>query len=150
MWQKFKEQIPAIIVLAVVIGAVGTWMADRVTARQEAALAPIREQNEALRAQADASQRQLDATTQLLREAIGRRDSELAGPDSGTVRLSGGQVDALADAVAERVVPALPGPKTAEEMRRMEDEQADRISSRIADRVGPALASVDRHAQDAV
>jgi len=140
MWQKFKEQVPAIVVIIVVLGAFSAWMIDRAENRQEAQFTPLREQNEALRAVSDQNQRQIEATAQLLRTAVASHQSELFQTDQEIAKMNSGRINALATAIADKIVPVIPGPKSVEELTRMEDEQADQISSRIVDRMRPELA----------
>ena len=56
MWPKLKEQLPAIILTAVLISGAAFWMhtqtVSEMAAKQEAELVPLREQNEALKASA--------------------------------------------------------------------------------------------------
>src|SRR5262249_50783079 len=80
-WYRFREQIPAILVTVVLVSLAAAWILGRQSSRQQEALAPLREQNEALRAQVDANQHQLEATTALLRNAISHREGELFKSD---------------------------------------------------------------------
>jgi len=70
MWQKLKEQLPAIILTAILIIGAGYWVhtqtVSEMTAREEADLAPLREQNEALKASAEENRQTIEATNKLL------------------------------------------------------------------------------------
>ena len=63
MWHKLRDQIPAIILLAVLFVGAAAFTVKTVLRRQQAELAPLRAQNELLRAQADENRRQIAATT---------------------------------------------------------------------------------------
>ena len=49
MWQKLKEQLPAIILTAILISGAAFWLHTQtvaeMTAKEEADLVPLREQN---------------------------------------------------------------------------------------------------------
>ena len=54
--------------------------------------------------------------------------------------MNGDRINVLAKAIADKVVPVIPGPKSVEELAKMEDEQAEQISSRIVEKMRPELA----------
>ena len=56
-------------------------------------------------------------------------------------------MDALAEAIAKKVQPYNPLPKSPEEAARMQNEQVDKVSSRMAERVRPILDQManDQH-----
>ena len=74
MWQKTKEQLPTIILVGILIallaGGAAYWSVQQMTLKQDAALAPLREQNEALKAASDENHREVVAANQLLKDAI--------------------------------------------------------------------------------
>jgi type II secretory pathway pseudopilin PulG len=139
-----------IVATAILVIGAAAWLHSRSSGQASAALAPLREQYDALRAQADENRHQIEATTQILRDAIGKHEGELFKTDQEIRKLNGQRIDALADAIAKKVVPAIPGPKTPEELARAEDEQVDRISTRTAEKIRPALAALehDRTAEE--
>jgi hypothetical protein len=147
LWQNFRGQIPAILATALLVSLVAAWMYRRSLDRQEAALAPFREQSDALRAREDENSRQIAATAQLLREAISRHEGELFKTDEEIQKMNGGRINALADAIAQKVAPALPTRQTPEELARLEDEQVDKISSRTAEKLRPALGEISQRQQ---
>src|ERR1051325_10951749 len=51
-------------------------------------------------------------------------------------------MDALAAAIAKKVQPYNPLPKSAEEAERMQNEQVDRVSSRMSERIQPILSEM--------
>ncbi len=54
------------------------------------------------------------------------------------------RMNALAEAIAKKVQPYNPLPKTAEEAERMQNEQVDKVSGRMAERIQPILAEMSR------
>jgi hypothetical protein len=146
MWQKFKEQIPVILVIVIIVIGAGFWL-KKVTvvelqAQQEARLSPLREQNDALKASSEENRRQLVATNKLLKDAIAKRESDLFRTDEEVQKLNVERMDALAEAIAKKVQPYNPLPKSAEEAEKMQNEQVDKVSSRMTDKISPILAEM--------
>lgn len=138
----FTAQVPAILLTsALVIGGVA-WMQHNATAQRAADLEPLRVQNEALKAQGDDTRRQLEATTKLLKDAITRHDGEVFRPEEELQKLNEGRVTLLADAIAKKVIPALPPEKSAEESQRLQDEQVDKVATRLTEHLTPVLSRV--------
>jgi hypothetical protein len=147
MWQKFKEQIPALLLTALLIVGVAFWLqqqAKEAAVRQQAELVPLREQNDALKAASEENRRQLDATNKLLRDAIAKREADMFRTDEEITKLNTERMDALAEAIAKKVQPYNPLPKSAEEAEKMQNEQVDRVSTRMADRIQPILAEMSK------
>ncbi len=151
MWQKLKEQLPGILLTAVLITAAAFLIhyqtVKEMTARQDAALAPLREQNEALKASAEDNRQQIAATNQLLKNAISKREADLFRTDEEIQKLNNERMSALAEAIAKKVQPYNPLPKSPEEAARMQNEQVDKVSSRMADKIKPILDQManDQH-----
>ncbi|HVW21148.1 MAG TPA: hypothetical protein VHC86_08010 [Opitutaceae bacterium] len=120
---------------------------QEMTQQQEAALTPLREQNEALKAASDDNRRQLAATNEMLKSAISKRDADLFRTDEEIAKLNTDRMNALAEAIAKKVQPYNPLPKTPEEANRMQNEQVDKVSSRMADKIRPILDQManDQH-----
>ena len=147
MWQKFKEQIPAFILTALLIVGVAFWLqqqADLTSAKHQADLVPLREQNDALKAAAEENRRQLDATNKLLRDAISKREADLFRTDEELQKLNVERMDALAEIIAKKVQPYNPLPKSPEEAEKMQNEQVDKVSTRMADKIQPILAEMSK------
>ena len=127
MWQKLKEQFPAILLTAIIITGAGFWLHHKtvtdMTVRQQAELLPLREQNEALRASAEENRQQIEATNKLLRDAIARREADMFRTDEEIQQLNTERMDALAEAIAKKVQPYNPLPKSPEEAEQMQNEQ---------------------------
>jgi len=149
MLRKFTENILTIIVTVALVVVAGVLMFSRAEKQQRDALAPLREQNESLRAQADDNRRQIEATTQILRDAIGKREGEVFQSDAELQKMNGARMDALADAIANRVAPKLPTPATPEELARQQDATVDRISSRTVEKLQPAIVEYSDKQQQA-
>lgn len=151
MWQKFKEQIPAVILTALLVIGGAFWLhqqtVNEMSAKQEAEMAPLREKTDALTAAIEENKRQSDATTKLLKDAIAKRDADIFRTDEEVQKMNTERMDALAEAIAKKIQPYNPLPKSAEEAERMQNEQVDKVSSRMAQRIQPILAEManDQH-----
>jgi hypothetical protein len=151
MWQKFKDQLPAIIVISVVLVVAAClshyFTVQVMTRHEQAELQPLREQNEALKSAAEENRQQIAATNQMLREAIAKREADLFRTDEEIQKLNTERMNALAEAIAKKVQPFNPLPKSPEEAERMQNEQVDKVSTRMAEKIQPILAQManDQH-----
>ena len=151
MWQKFKEQLPAVVLTAILVIAGAFWVhqktVEEMGARQQAELEPIRAANDALKAQNDENRKQIEATNKLLKDAISKREADMFRTDEEVQKLNTERMDALAEAIAKKVQPYNPLPKSPEEAEKMQNEQVDKVSSRMAEKIQPILAemSKDQH-----
>src|SRR3954469_1251269 len=148
MWQKFKEQIPAVILTALLVIGGAFWLHQQTVSemgkKQTAELAPLRDANDALKAASEENRKQIEATNKLLRDAISKREADMFRTDEEVQKLNTERMDALAEAIAKKVQPYNPLPKSAEEAEKMQNEQVDRVSSRMADRIQPILAEMSK------
>ena len=148
MWPKLKEQLPAIILTAVLISGAAFWVhtqtVAQMAAKEEAELAPLREQNESLKASAEENRRSIEATNKLLKDAISKREADMFRTDEEVQKLNGERMDALAEAIAKKVQPYNPLPKSPEEAEKMQNEQVDKVSSRLAIKIQPILAEMSK------
>jgi hypothetical protein len=146
MWQKLKEQIPAIILTAVLISGAAFWMHTQTVAemkaQEEAQLVPLREQNEALKMSAEENRKNIETTNKLLRDAISKREADMFRTDDEIQKLNGERMDALAEAIAKKVQPYNPLPKSPEEAEKMQNEQVDKVSSRMVTKITPILTDM--------
>jgi hypothetical protein len=138
----FPGQIPAIILTAALVIGAMAWMRDQDALRRTAELAPLRTQNEDLRTQAEENRRQIEATAKLLRDALTRHDGEVFRTDEEIQKLNADRVAMLADAVAQKVAPALPPVKSPAELEQLQSEQMDKIATRLTDNLRPLLATM--------
>ena len=146
MWQKFKEQIPAVILTALLVIAGAFWLHQQTVlqmgARQQTELAPLRDANDALKAASEENRKQIESTNKLLRDAISKREADMFRTDEEVQKLNTERMDALADAIAKKVQPYNPLPKTAEEAERQQNEQVDKVSGKMAERIQPILSEM--------
>ena len=151
MFSKLKEQLPALIITIIVVLLIGFglawWFQNKtiadLTTRQQAALTDLRDQNAAaLRAANDESNRRIEAVTTLLRDAIQKRASDSFMTDAEFQKANADRINRLATAIAEKMQPYNPLPKSPEEAERMQAEQVDRVSSRLADNINPILVEM--------
>ena len=146
MWPKLKEQLPAIILPAVLISGAAFWMhtqtVSEMAAKQEAELVPLREQNESLKASAEENRRNIEATNKMLKDAISKREADMFRTDEEIQKLNGERMDALAEAIAKKVQPYNPLTKSPEEAEKMQNEQVDKVSSRMAQKITPILSEM--------
>ena len=137
-----------LITVAVIVGA-AFWIHQRtladVSEKQQAAIDALREQHAAeLRASAEETRRQIDSVNTLLKDAIQRRAADALMTDDEFAAANQEKVDRLAEAIATKIQPYNPLPKTPEEAERLQNEQVDRVSSRMADKIQPILAEMSR------
>ena len=142
MWQKLKEQIPAILITAAFVIAAGVFMVNSIVRRQQADLEPLRAQNESLRTQADENRQQIAAMNKLLKDALAQSNGALLQPAEQIEKINEERLTRLAQVIAERVVPAIPTPKSPAELEASQAEQVDKVADRLAQNIRPALASV--------
>lgn len=151
MWTKLKEQLPALaLTLVVVLGAgfgAAWWFHNKtiadLTVKQEQALARLREQRaEEIRTANDESNRRIEALNTLLREAIQKRAADAFMTEEEFAKANADRINQLATAIATKIQPYNPLPKTPEEAARTQNEQIDRVSARMTDRIQPILAEM--------
>jgi hypothetical protein len=148
MWQRFKEQLPAVVLTALLVIGGAFWLhqqtLNEMASSQQTELSPLREQNDRLKELSEDNRRQIETTNKLLKDAISRRESDVFRTDEEVSRLNDERIEALAAAIARRVQPYNPLPKSPEEAEQMQNEQVDRVSNRMADRIQPILAEMAR------
>ncbi len=130
--------------LLVVAGAF--WLHQKtvseMSVKQQTELAPLRDANDVLKAASEENRKQIETTNKLLRDAIAKREADVFRTDEEVSKLNGERLDALADAIAKKVQPYNPLPKSAEEAERMQTEQVDKVSTRMAERIQPILTEM--------
>lgn len=147
MWQKLKDQIPAIILTAVLILGISFWFnqkaAAAAAAKQQAEIALLREQTNAeMKANAEETRRHIESVNQLLKDAISKRSADVFMTEEEVAKLNAEKVDALAEAIARKVQPYNPLPKSPEEAEQLQNDQIDKVSNRMAERIQPILAEM--------
>lgn len=148
MWQKFKEQIPAVILTALLVIGGAFWLHQQTVSemsfKQETELAPLRDANDALKVASEENRKQIESTNRLLRDAISKREADMFRTDEEVQKLNAERMDMLADAIAKKMQPYNPMPKSAEDAERMQIEQVDKVSSRMAERIQPILSEMSK------
>jgi len=141
MWQKLKEQIPAILITAALVIGAAAFMIYDIMGRQRTELAPLMAQNESLRAQADENRRQIAATNQILRDALAQSGGTLVQREPQVEKMSEERLSRLAEVIAQRVIPSIPVPQSASAVEAAQNEQVDKVAVRLAESIKPVLAS---------
>lgn len=141
MWQKFKEQIPAVLITAALVIAAAFFMVRSIAEKQQAELAPLRVQNESLAAQAEDNRRQIAATTKLLKDALAQSGAAAFRPEANVEKINEERLTRLAQVIAERVIPSIPAPKSPADIEASQNEQVDKVALRLADNIKPVLAN---------
>jgi len=149
MWQKLKDQIPAIILTALILSGAGFFLYQKdVKERNEtrqAELAALREENKAeLKASAEETRRHIEAVNQLLKDAIAKRSADMFMTDEEVAKLNAEKVEQLAEAIAKKVAPTGQIAKTPEEAEKIQNEQVDKVGGRLAEKISPILADMSR------
>jgi hypothetical protein len=148
MWNKFKEQLPAVILTALLVVGGAFWLHQKtvkdMAISQQNEFAPLRQQNDDLKAASEENRRQIEATNKLLRDAITKREADMFRTEEDLQKLNDQRMDALADAIARKMQPYNTLPKSAAEAEKMQTEQIDKVSNRMADRIQPILSDMAR------
>ncbi|MDB6115357.1 MAG: hypothetical protein JWQ62_2302 [Lacunisphaera sp.] len=149
MWQKFKEQIPAVILTAVLIIGAAFWFTQQkvaeMNAQHQADISALREQTNAeMKASAEETRRHIESVNQLLKDAISKRQADALMTDEEFAKINEEKVNKLAEAIAHKIQPYNPLPKTAEEAEKIQNEQVDKVSSRMAEKISPILAEMSK------
>ncbi len=150
MSPKFKEQLPAVfttvVLIALVLGGGAYYFNTRVTAiqsAQQAELENLRQQHAAeLQASAEQTRRQIDAVNTLLKDAIEKRSADAFLSEEEFAKTNEAKVAQLAEAIAQKIQPFNPLPRTPEDAERVQNEQIDKVSSRLSGRIQPILAAI--------
>lgn len=149
MLQKLKEQLPAVILTAIVIVGAAFWFhqstVNMLAARQQAEIAALREQTNAeLKASAEETRRHIEAVNQLLKDAIAKRAADVFMTEEEVQKLNQEKMNLLAEAIAQKIQPNAQLPKTPEEAEKLQNEQIDKVSGRLAERINPILSEMSR------
>ncbi len=149
MWQKLKEQLPAVILTALLIGGAVFWFHQKtvqdLSAKQQAEITALREQTNAeLKASAEETRRHIESVNQLLKDAIAKRAADVFLTDEEVQKLNTEKMNQLAEAIAQKVMPYGQVPKTPEEAEKIQNEQVDKVSARMAERISPILAEMSK------
>ncbi len=149
MWQKLKDQAPAIFITALLVIGAAFWIHRKTITEmdqlQQEKLAVQKQEFDAqLKASTDETRRQIEAVDKLLKDAIQKRSAEVFMTNQELSKLNAERVNQLAEAIATKIQPNMPLPKTPEEAQRMQNEQVDKVSSRMAEKISPILNEMAR------
>lgn len=146
MWQKLKEHLLLIILIAVILVGAFVVLLKAITntaARQQQEIDDLKDKTSAdLKASAKETQRQIDAVNTLLKDAIQKRSADVFMTEQEVAKMNADRVNQLAEAIAQKIQPNNPLPKTPEEAERQQNEQVDKVSARMAERIQPILADM--------
>ncbi len=147
MWQKLREQLPAVIVTALLVVGAAFWLhlktVSDMRAEEQRQMDSLRDQTNAeLKASAEETRRQIDAVNTLLKDAIQKRAADVFMTQEEMAKMNADRVNQLAEAIAQKIQPYNPLPKTPEEAEKQQNEQVDKVSSRLAERIQPILADM--------
>jgi hypothetical protein len=149
MWPKLRDQLPAVIITVALILGAAYWFNQKnvaeMSAKHQAAIDNLREQHAAeLRASTEETRRQIDAVNTLLKDAISKRAADALMTDEEFAAVNAEKISQLAEAIATKIQPYNPLPKSPEEAEKIQNEQVDKVSSRMADKIQPILAEMSR------
>lgn len=147
MWQKFKEQLPAVVLTALLLVGAGFWFHQKTVSdlalKQQAEMAALREQTAAeMKASSEETRRHIESVNQLLKDAIAKRSADVFMTEEEVQKLNQERMDQLADAIAARITPYGSVPKTSEEAEKLQNEQIEKVSGRLAERISPILSEM--------
>ncbi|MCM2273763.1 MAG: hypothetical protein NDI75_03045 [Candidatus Didemnitutus sp.] len=149
MLQKLKEQLPAVILTALLLTGAAYWFHQKtvqdLTVRQQAEITALREQTNAeMKASAEETRRHIESVNQLLKDAISKRSADVFMTDEEVQKLNTERMNQLADVIAQKISPYGSVPQTPEDAERLQNEQVDKVSARMAERISPILAEMSK------
>lgn len=144
---KLKEQVPAILVTALLMGALlggyAYYVNTKVIPAQRRAMDEMRLAHAAdLERSAAETRKEIAAVNQLLKDTIAARSGGMFQNEEEAKAAEAVKVAQLAEAVAQRLQPYNPLPKTAEEAEQMQNAQIDKVSGRLSERIQPILGQI--------
>jgi uncharacterized protein YxeA len=152
MWPKLKEQLPAIVVTALIVIVAAFFIHqqtvnDMAKQQQEQLDALKQETKDEIQTAADQNNQRIEAINSLLKDAIARHQADALMTDEEYAKVNAEKVNQLATAIAQKIQPYNPLPKTPEEAERQQNEQIDKVSSRLSEKIHPILTQMaaDQH-----
>jgi len=147
MWQKLKDQLPAVVLTLVVIGGIAYWLHTKTVAEMSAAqtaeLSALRaETNAQLQSAANATRTQINDLNRMLSRAIEQRQSELFFNEQEMAAANHARIDRIATALAAKIQPFDTFPQSPEDAERRELAQINRVSDRLTESIQPLLADL--------
>ncbi len=152
MWPKLKDQLPAIIVTALLVTIAAFFIHQQTVSemaqRQQDELNALKDQTDAeIKAASEENSQRIEAINNLLKDAIAKRQADALMTDEEFAKVNQEKIDKLATAIAQKIQPYNPLPKTPEEAEKQQNEQIDKVSSRLAVKIQPILNDMakDQH-----
>jgi|SRR5580692_2847059 hypothetical protein len=152
MWPKLKEQLPAIVVTALLVIVAAFFIHQQTVSemakQQQDQLAQLKDETSAeIKAASDENSQRIEAINSLLKDAMAKRQAEMLMTDDEFAKVNADKVNQLATAIAQKIQPYNPLPKTPEEAERQQNEQIDKVSTRLSEKIHPILAEMaaDQH-----
>jgi len=144
---KIKDQAPAILITVLLMGGLlagyAYYVNTTVLPAQQRAMDEMRQANAtALEQSAAETRKQIEAVNQLLKDAITQRSAEVFQTEDQIAKANAEKVNQLAEAVAQKLNPYNPLPKSPEEAEQMQIAQIDKVSGRLNERIQPILAQI--------
>jgi hypothetical protein len=152
MWPKLKEQLPAIVVTALLVTIAAFFIHQQtvsdMAAQQQQQIADLKDATDAeIKAAAEQNNQRIEAINGLLKDAIAKRQADALMTDEEFAKVNQDKIDKLATAIAQKIQPYNPLPKTPEEAEKQQNEQIDKVSTRLTTKIQPILADMakDQH-----
>jgi predicted DNA-binding ArsR family transcriptional regulator len=146
MLQKLKDQLLTVILIAVVVAVASFGLLKTVKdmeVRQQQEINAVRDKTSAdLNASAEETRKQISAVNNLLKDAIQKRAADVFMTEQEVAKMNADKVNQLAEAIAQKIQPYNPLPKTPEEAEKQQNEQVDKVSGRLAEKIQPILADM--------
>lgn len=144
---KLQEQTPAIVMTALIMGALlgsyAYYVNAKVLPAQRAELEAMRSAHAAdLERTAAETRKEIASVNKLLQDAIATRAGGLFLTEEEAKAAETAKVTQLAEAVAQKLQPYNPLPKTPEEAEAMQNAQVDKVSGRLSERIQPILGQI--------
>jgi hypothetical protein len=144
---KLQEQTPAIVITALIMGALlgsyAYYVNAKVLPAQRAELEALRVAHAAdLERTAAETRKEIASVNKLLQDAIATRAGGLFLTEEEARAAETAKVTQLAEAVAQKLQPYNPLPKTPEEAEAMQNAQVDKVSGRLSERIQPILGQI--------
>jgi hypothetical protein len=152
MWPKLKEQLPAVVVTALLVIVAAFFIHQQTVSemakQQQDQLAQLKQDtSDAIKAASDENSQRIEAINSLLKDAMAKRQAEMLMTDDEFAKVNADKVNQLATAIAQKIQPYNPLPKTPEEAEKQQNEQIDKVSTRLSEKIHPILAEMaaDQH-----
>jgi predicted DNA-binding ArsR family transcriptional regulator len=146
MLQRLKDQFLTVILIAVVVAVASFGLLKTVKdmeVRQQQEINAVRDKTSAdLNASAEETRKQISAVNNLLKDAIQKRAADVFMTEQEVAKMNADKVNQLAEAIAQKIQPYNPLPKTPEEAEKQQNEQVDKVSGRLAEKIQPILADM--------